>query len=105
MSGISTHILDTSQGRPGADIRVRLFQSDREIASSKTDADGRCSALLPKDVALSPGVYRIVFEVGSHFSDGFYPEVTVSFHVRDASQHYHVPLLISRFGYTTYRGT
>ncbi len=74
MSGISTHVLDTSCGKPAANLRVRLFHSDREIASAITDQDGRCPALLPPDVPLSAGVYRIVFEVGSRFAGGFYPE-------------------------------
>lgn len=105
MSGISTHILNTAAGTPAAHIRVRLFQSTREISSNLTDADGRCAALLPKTIELTPGVYRIVFEVGSCFPDAFYPEVSVTFQVRDGSSHYHVPLLISPFGYTTYRGS
>lgn len=105
MSGISIHILNTAAGKPAANVRVRLFQSDREISSAITDADGRCAALLPKGIELTPGLYRILFEVGSCFSDAFYPEVSVTFQVRDASSHYHVPLLISPFGYITYRGS
>ncbi len=105
MSGISTHILDTASGKPAANVRVRLLQSDCEISSAITDSDGRCPALLPKNAELTPGVYRIVFEVAACFPNGFYPEVSVTFQVRDASSHYHVPLLISPFGYTTYRGS
>lgn len=105
MSGISTHILNTAAGKPAANVRVRLFQSEREVSSDLTNADGRCAALLPNDIELTPGIYRIVFEVASCFPDAFYPEVSVTFQVRDESAHYHVPLLISPFGYTTYRGS
>jgi 5-hydroxyisourate hydrolase len=105
MSGISTHVLDLSTGRPAANVRVRLFQDAREMSSQSTDANGRCAALLPSSIALTPGSYRLVFEIGAYFQDGFYPEVSVSFLVRDASVRYHLPLLISPFGYTTYRGS
>ena len=105
MSGISTHILNAAAGKPAPNVRVRLFQSDREVSSALTNQDGRCPALLPNGVELTPGIYRIVFEVGPCFPDAFYPEVSVTFQVRDGSSHYHVPLLISPFGYTTYRGS
>jgi 5-hydroxyisourate hydrolase len=105
MSTISTHVLDTSAGQPAANIRVRLFSGESEIGSGVTNADGRCAALLPSGANLTPGVYRIVFEVGKRFPDGFYPEVSITFVIRDASTHYHVPLLISPFGFTTYRGS
>jgi 5-hydroxyisourate hydrolase len=105
MSGISTHVLNTSSGRPAESIRVRLFQEEREIGSGITDTAGRCSALLPLGATLTPGIYRLVFETGAYFPAGFYPEVSVSFIVRDISTHYHVPLLISPFGFTTYRGS
>jgi 5-hydroxyisourate hydrolase len=105
MSGISTHILNTAAGKPLPNVRVRLFQSDHEISSNITDANGRCAALLPPNIELTPGVYRLLFEVGSCFPDAFYREVNVIFQVRDGSSHYHLPLLISPFGYTTYRGS
>lgn len=105
MSGISTHILDTSRGRPAANVRVRLFRDERELSSAVTNADGRCPALLAPGVPLEPGVYRLVFETGVYFADGFYPEVSISFAVRDGSANYHIPLLISPFGFTTYRGS
>jgi 5-hydroxyisourate hydrolase len=105
MSGLSTHVLDTSSGKPAANIRVCLYQHEREIGSAITNVDGRCPDLLPRDVALTPGTYRLVFETGTYFKEGFYPEVSISFIVRDASAHYHVPLLISPFGFTTYRGS
>ncbi|MBV9403802.1 MAG: hydroxyisourate hydrolase [Acidobacteriaceae bacterium] len=105
MSGISTHVLDTSAGRPAAGIRVRLFRGEQEIASEVTNSDGRCPALLPHDVAFEEDIYRIVFEIEREFPHGFYPEIAISFRVSDASAHYHVPLLLSPFGYTTYRGS
>ena len=95
---LSTHILDTSMGRPAPGIRVRLELHDdgwRTIAESHTDDDGRSSW-----DTTEPGVYRLVFEVAGEF----YPEVTVAFRVTDDS-HYHVPLLISPYGYSTYRGS
>jgi 5-hydroxyisourate hydrolase len=105
MSTISTHVLDTSAGQPAANIRVRLFSGDSEIGSSLTNADGRCASLVKPGMDLEPGVYCIVFEVGERFPEGFYPEVSITFVIRDASTHYHVPLLISPFGFTTYRGS
>ncbi len=96
---LSTHVLDTSAGRPAAGVRVRLELRDdgwRTIAEDRTDDDGRISGWDTPE----PGVYRLVFEVAGEF----YPEVTVAFRVTDGS-HYHVPLLISPFGYSTYRGS
>lgn len=104
MSTISTHVLNTASGAPAINVGVRLFQSNREIGRGSTDADGRCSSLLPPGEELGPGVFRLVFDVQSVFPEGFYPEVSVSFIVRDSAAHYHVPLLVSPFGYTTYRG-
>jgi 5-hydroxyisourate hydrolase len=103
--GISTHILDTAAGRPAANVTVALFQGEREIASGTTDGNGRCAALLPEHLELEAGTYRLRFDVGAYFPASFYPEVNITFMVRDAKQHYHVPLLISPFGYTTYRGS
>ena len=105
MSGISTHILDTAAGRPAAGIAVQLFFGGREVGTSVTNEDGRIGALLPPGVPLSVGTYKIVFAVASHWPDGFYPEVSVTFSVKDPGSHYHVPLLISPFGFTTYRGS
>lgn len=125
MATISTHILDTSLGTPARGIRVTLDHvSDssllereeygagsirrRLLASAATDADGRVKDLTG-GVAIGAGVYRLCFEVGEYFTaserDSFYPEVTVVFRIGDAKQHYHVPLLVSPFGYSTYRGT
>lgn len=96
---LSTHVLDTSVGRPAAGVRVRLELHDagwRTIADGTTDSDGRIAGW---DTA-ETGTYRLVFEVNGEF----YPEVTVTFRVADDS-HYHVPLLLSPFGYSTYRGS
>lgn len=109
MSGVSTHILDTAAGKPASGVRVNLFLGGVELSSAVTDADGRVAKLFPEGLVLQTGVYRIVFHVRGYFAGSatpsFYPEVTVCFEVRDPSLHYHVPLLISPFGYTTYRGS
>ena len=113
MSQITTHILDTSRGRPAPGVRVRLERQAAdhrfvELASGFTDADGRVQDLTG-DEELSPGVHRLVFDTGCYHGQergsGFYPSVTIEFLVDDASQHYHVPLLLSPFGYSTYRGS
>jgi 5-hydroxyisourate hydrolase len=104
MSTISTHVLNTSSGMPAFNIGVRLFESNREIGHGATDANGRCSSLLAPGEKLVAGVYRLVFDVQSVFPGGFYPEVSVVFIIRDPAAHHHIPLLISPFGYTTYRG-
>lgn len=105
MSGISTHILDTAAGLPAQGIRVRLFRGTEEVALATTNEDGRVGALLPKGVSLLTGTYRITFEVGVHWPETFYPEVSITFSVKDSASHYHIPLLISPFGFTTYRGS
>jgi 5-hydroxyisourate hydrolase len=113
MSAITTHVLDTARGRPAAGIPVALEgRTGREwlaIGTGVTDTDGRCRTLLAPGAALVAGIYRLTFDTASYFaSDGvqsFYPEVRVTFEVRDPQQHYHVPLLISPYGYTTYRGS
>jgi 5-hydroxyisourate hydrolase len=113
MSAITTHILDTSLGRPAAGVEVVLdfFSSDSwvEVGQGTTDGDGRVKSLLADDVALAVGTYRLTFETKSYFDarniQSFYPHVTISFVVDDANQHYHVPLLLNPFGYSTYRGS
>jgi 5-hydroxyisourate hydrolase len=105
---ISTHVLDAALGRPAAGVRVEL---EGPIGSSTvealTDADGRVGSLL--DGPLATGTYRLRFDTGGYFeaagSDTFYPEVVVAFRITDAEQHYHVPLLLSPFAYSTYRGS
>ena len=112
MSAITTHILDTSRGCPASAVPIRLEIVEaagvRELGQGKTDDDGRLKDLLG-DAELVAGRYRIIFDTGAYFAargiEGFYPEVTIDFEVRDDSQHYHVPLLLNPFGYSTYRGS
>ena len=113
MSGITTHVLDTAQGRPAGGVPVRLeIQEEigwREIGRAETDADGRARHLLPAGAALHPGIYRLTFDLETYFRaegiEGFYPQAAIVFHVRDTDQRYHVPLLLSPYGYSTYRGS
>ncbi len=114
MSAITTHILDTSKGKPASGVYVRLeYFSDNkkwtELGHGETDADGRLKNLLPDEREIAPGAYRLTFEVGAYFAsqslESFYEQVTVSFVIRDTSEHYHVPLLLNPFGYSTYRGS
>jgi 5-hydroxyisourate hydrolase len=113
MSGITTHVLDTARGRPASGVPVLLeFRENelwREISEARTDEDGRVRQLLPAGSALLTGIYRLSFGLATYFEEqeieGFYPEATITFHVRDAHQHYHVPLLLSPYGYSTYRGS
>lgn len=113
MSGITTHVLDTSKGKPGAGISITLeFLSSgnwKEIGSGSTNSDGRLPTLLPDGHKLEAGTYRIQFETKKYFDAQnlkcFYPNVPVIFEIEDTNQHYHVPLLISPFGFSTYRGS
>lgn len=113
MSGITTHVLDTSRGRPASGVPVVLeIRADggwREIARAETDADGRARQLLPSDAPLTAGTWRLTFGVGRYFEaqgiESFYPEASIVFIIRDPDQHYHVPLLLSPYGYSTYRGS
>lgn len=114
MSPITTHVLDTARGRPAEGVPVLLEIREAEggwrvLGSGRTDGDGRLRDLLPPDHALAAGQYRLTFDTAAYFSaqgaPGFYPSVAVVFAVRDASEHYHVPLLLSPFGYSTYRGS
>lgn len=111
---ISTHILDTSLGRPAANVpvvleRVDVYEGDELITRATTDEDGRVKELAPRDRRFVAGTYRLTFDTGSYFAmqtvEGFYPSVAVLFTVRDPASHHHVPLLISPFGYSTYRGS
>ena len=111
MSAITTHVLDTSRGRPAAGVPVVLERaadaSWQPVGRGTTDADGRASDLLSS--ALEDGRYRLTFDTGAYFRAvgevGFYPEVSVTFVVGHGEEHYHVPLLLSPFGYSTYRGS
>ena len=108
---LSTHVLDASRGTPASGVAVRLATTDgHELASAVTDADGRVRELAAE---LPAGDYRLTFATGEYFAangqKGFYPEVVVTFTVTDAdidsAQHHHVPLLLSPYAYSTYRGS
>jgi 5-hydroxyisourate hydrolase len=112
-SPITTHVLDTARGTPASGVSVVLEHetapgSWTSLGRGTTDADGRLRTLLEQD-ALRTGAYRIAFDVGTYFRgqgvDSFWRTVAIEFVVRDASAHHHVPLLVSPFGYSTYRGS
>ena len=111
-SPITTHILDTSLGRPAAGVSVRLERlgdgGAAEVGQGTTDADGRITDLLEPG-KLGAGVHRLTFHVGDYLSDsgrtGFYPQIPVIFAISAPDEHYHVPLLLNPFGYSTYRGS
>ena len=103
MAGITTHILDTAKGRPAAGVPITLFQGRDVLFDGVTDDDGRARVLEPDRV--KPGTYRLVFDTGAYNPAGFFPEATIVFRIDDPAQHYHVPLLLSPFGYSTYRGS
>ena len=114
MKRISTHILDLRRGKPAAEVPVRLEKQNnsgdwRLLASAPTDQDGRCPQLLPEGEHLAVGVYRLRFDTGSYFKrqkiGALYPVVEVTFQVQKGESHFHIPLLLSPNGYTTYRGT
>ncbi|MBB2922772.1 hydroxyisourate hydrolase [Cellulomonas cellasea] len=107
-SHVTTHVLDTARGRPAAGVPVELVGPDgTSLARALTGADGRVPVLGPR--TLAPGTYRLVFDVATYAAasgqDVFFPRVTVDVAVTDAAGHLHVPLLLSPFGYTTYRGS
>lgn len=113
MSAITTHILDVSSGSPARGVAVTLERETadgwRTIGRGLTDDDGRLRDLLAGEADFSEGSYRLTFEIGDYFQkreiETFYPIVRIEFAVRDAAEHYHVPLLLSPFGYSTYRGS
>jgi 5-hydroxyisourate hydrolase len=114
MSKISTHVLDTAKGKPAACVPVRLERQDSagkwfSLNSARTDQDGRCGELLSDGATLVEGVYRLTFDTASYFAtcgvDGLYPAVEILFRVRSGESHFHIPLLLSPNGYTTYRGS
>jgi 5-hydroxyisourate hydrolase len=112
MSGITSHVLDIARGRPAAGVAVSLARRSGDvwaaIAAARTDANGRVANMLPAEVKHPAGTYRLHFDTGAYFAAQsvapFYPFVEIAFEVRDAES-YHVPLLVSPFGYTTYRGS
>ncbi len=113
MSAITTHVLDVSRGRPAAGVpvvlRVREGEAWQELGRGVTDDDGRLRTLLPDGAPVEAGTYSLTFDTGAYFeltaTAGFFPEVAVSFMLREPGGHYHVPLLLSPFGYSTYRGS
>lgn len=114
MSSISTHVLDLARGKPAVGVALALEIRDergewRTVGQGVTDGDGRLRDLMPAPQALLAGVYRLSFEVGSYFRaagvECFYPSIAITFEVREPSEHHHVPLLVSPFGYSTYRGS
>ncbi len=112
MKSVSTHVLDIHRGSPAQGVPVTLERKDAgtfaRIKQATTDADGRVKELVPEG-ELTAGTYRITFDTGAYFAaqnvEGFYPEASIVFIVRDAAAHYHVPLLLSAHGYSTYRGS
>lgn len=111
MSSLSTHVLDAVSGAPASDVGVTLASvavdgTTSLVGSGKTDADGRLTGLAPG--SLDPGTYRIRFDTAPYFINtgqrGFYPEVSVTFEI-DVERHYHVPLLLSPYAFSTYRGS
>jgi 5-hydroxyisourate hydrolase len=113
MSQITTHVLDTTRGKPAAGVPISLFsQSEGRwtlLAQGVTNQDGRIAGLLDDSVKLSEGVYRMHFETNAYFDameeKGFYPFVDVVFELDAGGTHYHIPLLLSAYGYSTYRGS
>jgi 5-hydroxyisourate hydrolase len=113
MSPITTHVLDTARGKPAAGVPVTLERKDAsgafaQVGKGTTDADGRIKDLMPEG-SLTAATYRITFDTGAYFAShqtkGFFPVASIVFEIEDLKSHYHVPLLLSPFGYSTYRGS
>jgi 5-hydroxyisourate hydrolase len=114
MKRISTHILDTARGLPAQDVPVKLERQEtpgnwRLLASKRTDRDGRSGDFLSEDAELPAGIYRLTFDTTSYYAgqkaEGLYPVIQITFLVRDGETHFHIPLLLTQNGYTTYRGS
>lgn len=113
MSQITTHVLDTTRGKPAQNLSITLFVQTnddwQELAAGVTNADGRISGLLADNIVLTAGVYRMNFATKSYFEanneQGFYPYVDIVFELDGSNSHYHIPLLLTAFGYSTYRGS
>ena len=114
MKRISTHVLDIAHGKPAKDLPVRLERWETsggwvQLGSMRTDNDGRCGQLLPEEEVLRAGLYRLTFDTASyhlaHKIAALYPVVEVTFQVRDGESQFHLPLLLSPHGYSTYRGS
>jgi len=112
MATITTHVLDTARGKPAAGVTVTLealeHEGSRVIARGATDDDGRCKTLTAGE-GVPAGAYRLAFDTGAYFArqgtETFFPRALIEFAVRDAGAHFHVPLLVAPFGYSTYRGS
>lgn len=113
MSQITTHILDTSQGKPAKGILIRLEQQQKdnswiEIGRGHTNDDGRLPGLVKENTFLDFGVYKLIFDTETYYANtnvkGLYPYVDIAFKVTE-NKHYHIPLLLNPFGYSTYRGS
>jgi 5-hydroxyisourate hydrolase len=111
---ISTHVLDTALGKPAARVPVRLEHREKDghwlsLGSSTTDADGRCAQIIAKSQPLAEGLYRLVFDTATYYAAqnvaGLYPVVEITFEARKGDSQFHIPLLLSPNGYTTYRGS
>ncbi|MEO2046238.1 MAG: hydroxyisourate hydrolase [Pirellulales bacterium] len=113
MSAITTHVLDTALGKPAEGLAISLSQQTdegwKELASGVTNSDGRIADLLADDFPLKAGIYQMLFQTGPYFestqTDNFYPFVPIVFELQNPNEHYHVPLLLNPFGYSTYRGS
>ncbi len=116
MGRLTTHVLDTANGRPGSGISIELYRigpARERIAQATTNADGRCERPLLEGDAVAAGIYELVFRAGDYFAGRgialprprFLDDVVIRFGISDPAEHYHVPLLISPYGYSTYRGS
>ncbi|KGJ97988.1 hydroxyisourate hydrolase [Thalassotalea sp. ND16A] len=113
MSQITTHVLDTTRGLPASGVPITLYARTndgwQQLASGMSNEDGRLPGLLGHDVVLAAGVYRMHFATSTYFKankeDGFYPYVDIVFELDGSHTHYHIPLLLTAFGYSTYRGS
>lgn len=117
MGRLTTHVLDTARGCPAEGIAIELYALDgavrKQIASARTNSDGRCAAPLLEGTAFKPGRYELIFHAGAYLDQQgaalpdpkFLDEIVIRFGIADAASHYHVPLLLSPFGYATYRGS
>nr|WP_314262931.1 hydroxyisourate hydrolase [uncultured Moellerella sp.] len=110
---LSVHILNQQTGKPASGVVVTLEQKQlnswKTLNSEKTDQDGRVKKLWPDNIKTEIGDYRVTFKTGKYFSDNklssFFPEVPVEFNINNVEEHYHIPLLLSQYGYSTYRGS
>jgi 5-hydroxyisourate hydrolase len=106
MKGLTTHVLDTMNGRPAAGMKIELFSSGKLLKTATTNADGRTDEPMLNETEMAAGRYELVFHVGDYFGDRtFLDQVPVRFTVSDANAKYHVPLLVTPWAYSTYRGS